>query len=204
MNRQKVLLFSLLVALVLAIIWGYARMPRQKSVAVLKNVPGQQAAPGGRNTSRPAVTARGYHGRDTLRLDLLDRVPPDFKGYRRNLFKPVFVDEIKQAKLRLAAVKLRPPPPPPPPPPPLVPAITEAPRRELAKFTFLGFLLKDMRRTVFLSKDKEIILVKKGDTFAGRYEASSITEQALTIRVTDTGEEIVIPLVEYASLRPAR
>ncbi|NVN92961.1 MAG: hypothetical protein HXX11_20520, partial [Desulfuromonadales bacterium] len=68
----------------------------------------------------------------------------------------------------------------------------------------LGFLLKDKKRTVFLSKDKEIILVKKGDTFAGRYEAASITEQALTIRVTDTGEEIVIPLVEYASLRPAR
>jgi hypothetical protein len=179
-------------------------MPRQKSVSTLKYAPGQQAALTVRSKSGPVLPVMERRTTDSLRLDLLDRDAPDFEGYRRNIFKPVFVDEIKQAKLREAAVKRRPPPPPPPPPPPIVPAITEKPRLELAKFTFLGFLLKDKKRTVFLSRDKEIILVKKGDTFAGRYEAASITEQALTIRVTDTGEEIIIPLVEYASLRPAR
>ena len=33
----------------------------------------------------------------------------------------------------------------------------------MARYTFLGFLQKDNRKTVFLSRDKEIVLVKKGD-----------------------------------------
>lgn len=79
----------------------------------------------------------------------------------------------------------------------------ETPKRELARFTFLGFLKKDNRKTIFLAKDNEIILVRKGDTFAGRYEAASITDQALTIKVADTGEEIVIPLIENRLLGSA-
>jgi hypothetical protein len=195
MNRQRLILFCLLILFVLSIIWSYSRMPRQKT-APLKFAPGKQLAPAG--GSVPVVRRQG----SALRLDLLDREVPDFKGYRRNIFKPVFVDEIKMAKLKVAAVKrrsLRPPPP----PVPVQPVVTEMPRPELAKFTFLGFVQKGKRKIIFLSKDKEIILVKQGDIFAGRYEASSITDQALTIRVTDTHEEIVIPLVEYASLRPA-
>jgi hypothetical protein len=87
---------------------------------------------------------------------------------------------------------------------PVVVVSTEPPKRELARFTFLGFLKKDNRRTIFLARDKDIILVKKGDTFAGRYQAASITEQALTIQVTDTGEEIVIPLIDNQSLGSTR
>ena len=59
---------------------------------------------------------------------------------------------------------------------------------------------KDKRQTIFLSKDNEIILVRKGDKFAGRYEAKSVTEQALTIVATDSGEEIIIPLIENQPL----
>jgi hypothetical protein len=196
MNRQRVLLFCLLILFVLSMIWSYSRMPRQKSVSTLKYPPGQQVAPA--VGSAPLDRRQG----GALRLDLLDREVPDFKGYRRNIFKPVFVDEVKMAQLKAVAVKRRPLPPP-PPPVPIQPVVTEMPRPELAKFTFLGFLQKGKRRIIFLSRDKEIILVKQGDIFAGRYEASSITDQALTIRVTDTSEEIVIPLVEYSSLRPA-
>ena len=57
-------------------------------------------------------------------------------------------------------------------------------------FVFLGFLKKDNRKTIFLTNDKEIVLVRKGDRFAKRYEATSITDQALTIRDTGSGEEI--------------
>jgi hypothetical protein len=70
----------------------------------------------------------------------------------------------------------------------------------LSHFTFLGFLKKDNRKTIFLSKDKDIVLVRKGETFAKRYEATEITDQALTIRVIDSGEEIVIPLNENKPL----
>jgi len=196
MNRQRLLLFCLLILFVLSIIWSYSRMPRQKSVSTLKYPPGQKSSAAVGST--PVDRRQG----GALRLDLLDRQVPDFKGYRRNIFKPVFVDEIKMATLKMAAAKRRPLPPP-PPLVPMQPVVMEPSRPELAKFTFLGFVQKGKRKIIFLSKDNEVILVKQGDIFAGRYEASSITDQALTIRVTDTSEEIVIPLVEYASLSPA-
>jgi hypothetical protein len=112
-------------------------------------------------------------------------------------------------KQKAAAFKPVPPPPvavvapvmPVTPPPPADEA--ETLQSTLARFTFLGFLKKDNRKTIFLSKDKDIILVRKGESFAKRYEATSITDQALTIRVTDTGEEIVIPLVENRALSAA-
>lgn len=205
MNRQKMLLAGLAGLFVLALVWSYATMPRPKSVSTLKYPPGGRAAPPAKGTapSRPQVD----HAPNVLRLDLLDRMGGEFSGYRRNIFKPIFVDEAKLAEKKLAAVKRRPVAPPPPPPPAAPaqpPPVAESPRAELPKFTFLGFLQKDNRRIVFLSRDKQIILVKKGDTFGGRFEAASITDQSLVIKVTDTGEEIVIPLVEHASLRPAR
>jgi hypothetical protein len=202
MNRQKLMLLILLALLAVALIWSYTHMPRQKTVSDLKNAPGQPLPlPVSR---RPAAGLPS--GSNSLALDLLNREPSAFKGYRRNLFKPIFVDEIKLMKLRSAAIR-------PALPPIAVPAkimpvqpvvSTEPPKRELARFTFLGFLKKDNRRTIFLARDKDIILVKKGDTFAGRYQAASITEQALTIQVTDTGEEIVIPLIDNQSLGSMR
>ena len=51
-----------------------------------------------------------------------------------------------------------------------------------------------------MSAIKSKKLVKKGDKFAGRYEAKSVTDQALTIVATDSGEEIIIPLLENQPL----
>lgn len=203
MNRQKLILLCLLVLLALAIAWGYFRMPRQQTVSELQSVSGQRRVHLKQNAMPPsaAMASADQGGGESLRLDLLDREVSVFHGYRRNLFKPVFVDQAKVVKVKPVPVKPRPLPP---LPLPVIPAVAEKPRLELAKFTFLGFLLRDNRRTVFLARDKEIILVNNGDVFAGRYEAASITDKALTIRVTDTGEEMVIPLVEYSSLIPAR
>lgn len=200
MNRQKLTLFVLLILLVLAVVWSVTRLPRQATVDKLKYAPGQPAP-----APRPATPAAGKPpdrsaGR-TLRLDLLDQDRPDFKGYRRNIFKPVFVDEIKLLKQKAAAV--RPVVAPPVQPVKTIPVALPAmpPRQELPRFTLLGFLQKDSRKTVFLARDKDIFLVKKGDTFGGRFMATAITDQALTIKVNDTGEEIVIPLIEHSPLR---
>jgi hypothetical protein len=74
--------------------------------------------------------------------------------------------------------------------------------RELAQFIFLGFLEKDRKKTIFLAKNKEIFLVKKGERIAGRYEAAAISNESLTIRVVDGGAtEIIIPLIENQSLK---
>ena len=74
----------------------------------------------------------------------------------------------------------------------------------MAKFTFLGFLKKDNIKTIFLSKDKEIFLAKKGDKIAGRYEIANITDDALMISILPDGGEIIIPLVENRSLSAPR
>ena len=207
MNRQRLILFILLILLILALAWSYIRWPRQKTVADLKYSPGKQAAKADITRPMPGAPLVRDDGR-VLRLDLLNRATPVFSGYRRNIFKPLFVDELKMMKQQASAVKPALPPVSTeklPSLPPVVqqPALAETPQRELTKFTFLGFLKKDNRKTIFLAKDKDIILVKKGDAFAGRYEALSVTEQALTILVTDTGEEIVIPLVENRPLTAA-
>ena len=57
---------------------------------------------------------------------------------------------------------------------------------------------------IFLSKDKEIFVVKKGDKIGGKYEAANITDEALTISILPDGGEIIIPLVENRPLNAAR
>lgn len=204
MNRQRLILFVLVILFISAAIWSYNAIPRPKTVAVLKNAPGQQAKAAASKPDRQPVA--GADSR-VLRLEQLEQGHPGFKGYIRNIFKPVFADESKITKQKAAAVKAPPPPPPLPPSPPqgsptagVDPAAAKPVTAPLARFTFLGFLKKDAQRTIFLARDKDIILVKKGDKIAGRYEASSITDQALTLLVTDTGDEIVIPLIENKSL----
>ncbi|HEY4743257.1 MAG TPA: hypothetical protein VIH45_01240 [Desulfuromonadaceae bacterium] len=200
MNRKRLILVALLVLLPLALVWSYRTYPRQQVAATLKYAPGSHVQAERRRPPATRTTAPAKPD-NVLRLDLLDREPPVFKGYRRNIFRPAFADELKQMKQRTVVVK---PPPPvlPPPPPPVLAA--EVARRELARFTFLGFLKKDSRKTIFLTKDKDILLVRSGDVVAGRYEATSITDQALTLLVRDTGEEIVIPLLENRALGAAK
>jgi hypothetical protein len=210
MNRQKLALFILLMVLVLVVAWSYMSVPRQKTVSRLKYAPGQ-TQPAVKAAAAPAANAAKLTSAPSaagderaLRLDLLEREQTGFKGYRRNIFKPIFTDEIMLMKQKAVAIK--PPPLPPvavvqPPivvPPPVVQPVTL--QNTLARFVFLGYLKKDNRRTIFLSKDNEIILVRKGDKFAGRYEAKSVTDQTLTIAATDTGEEIIIPLIENQPL----
>ncbi|HEY3306877.1 MAG TPA: hypothetical protein VGJ93_00335 [Desulfuromonadaceae bacterium] len=207
MNRQRLILFILAILLLLALSWGYLSYPRQKTVNPLKYPLGSHLAAEKKRTPTQPSPQAAVNNPNVLRLDLLDRDQASFKGYQRNIFKPIFTDEVKIMKQKSVGVKPALPPVqgqknsavPQPALTPSAPA-PETPQRELARFTFLGFLKKDSRQTIFLAKDKDIILVKKGDTFAGRYEAASITDQALTISVTDTGEEIVIPLIENKPL----
>jgi hypothetical protein len=209
MNRKKLLLFILLISFALAATWGFLSRPQLKTVENLKFAPGKTIVAEKR---REAAIAPPASASRNLRLDLLDRQQPSFSGYHRNIFKPIFVDEVREIMKKSAVVKpVLPPPPipkptPPPPPPPV--AMPETPAQALARFTFLGFMSRDAVKTIFLAKEtkekdkeRDIILVKKGDTFGGRYEAAALTDQALTILVTDTGDEIVVPLIENQALK---
>lgn len=213
MNKQKLALFILLIVLALTVIWSFISAPRQKTINTpvrasgksqqVENKEVDSATKSADSSGKSAVKPKGVSIERVLRLDLLEYDQSGFKGYRRNIFKPIFTDELSIMKQKVAAFKPVPVPPvivAPPPVPPQPVLEQETIQSTLSHFTFLGFLKKDNRKTIFLAKDKEIVLVRKGETFAKRYEATAITDQALTIRVIDTGEEIVIPLAENRPL----
>jgi len=200
MNRQRLILFILVLLFGVVSLWSYSAMPRPKTVGTLTFKPGQQAKPA---VAGPDKTVRYDDDGTRLKIALLDTEPTVFKGYRRNIFRPVYADEMKIAKQQAVAIK------PLPPPPkvtaaPVAPVIIQPESAQLARFTFLGFLKKGTIKTIFLTKEKDILLVKKGDKVAGRYEATEISDQALTLTVTDTGDEIVIPLIENRPLATAK
>lgn len=194
MNRQKLILAILLLILALALLYSFWRTPRQQRVAKLKYTPGVVAETV--RTVKPVPLDE-----ERVHLELLDRKTRRFSGFRRNIFRPIFQEEVNS--LPPAARLLASPPPPvvPPPPPVVEPTLLQ---RDLAAFTFLGFLKKEQRKTIFLAKGKEIFLVRKGDRIAGKYEAVEITDEALTISLLEDGGEIVIPLVENMALSAPR
>ena len=196
MNRQRLILFTLVIFFGIAVLWSYSAMPRPKTVGTLTYKPGQTA----NAAVAPATDKQARNADDGTRLNigLLEKEPAGFKGYRRNIFKSLYLDEKKVVKQKAAAIL----PPPPAPAAPSPPVITKPAVAPLARFTFLGFLKKGPDRTIFLGKEKDILLVKKGDKIAGRYEATEISDQALTLTVTDTGQKIVITLLENRPLAP--
>jgi hypothetical protein len=196
MNRQKLALVILLAIFAVAIASSFLRQPRQKTVEKLKYTTGMAA-----DVSRAAGKV-SYEKK--LRLDLLDKDLPPFSGFKRNIFRPLFPAEMKPSllsmKLGKPALPIPPPRPPLPPPVELTPA--QKAMEDVAQFTFLGFLQKENhRKIIFLSRDNEIILVRKGDIIAGKYEVASITDEALSINLLATGEQIIVPLMENRPLR---
>lgn len=212
MNRQRLILFVLVIGLAVAVVWSYLAIPRQKTVGTLAHLP--EGAQTQVSAKKPVSAVTVSPSRPTsddriLNLALLETAQSGFTGYRRNIFRPVFVDELKI--MRQKAVASKPPQIVPVQPPKVTKSVEkekpllmpESSQKDLARFTFLGFMNKDGERTVFLAKDKDILLVKQGEKFAGRYEVATITDQALTIIVTNTGDEIVIPLIENKPLTSA-
>ncbi len=200
MNRQRLILFVLTILLGIAVLWSYSAIPRFKTVATGVRT----AQPVKRETTvAPKTTPRSADDGTRVNTLQLDKAPSGFKGYHRNIFKPLFIDEEKAVK-RSAMAGKQSPVIVPPPAAVAVPVTIQPEAAPLARFTFLGFLKKGSARTIFLAKEKDILLVKKGDTIAERYEASEITDRALTLTVTDTGDQIVIPLIENKPLITAK
>lgn len=200
MNRQRAILAALLILFAGSIIYSFVRMPKQERVAKLTYQPGMSAKPVTQPQSSGSDVAR-------VRLDLLERGAGTLPSGGRNIFRSLFESGAKKPLIPL------PPPPPPPPvqavaPPPVAsaPQVVEPTpmQREMATFTFLGFLKKDNRKTIFLSNDKEIFVVKKGDKISGKYDVTALTEEAITITSLESGGEIVIPLVENRPLAAPR
>jgi len=202
MNRQKALLIVFLGLFACSLVYSFIRMPRQKTVDKLTYLPGMVA-------TVTKNTKESVEDSSRLRLDLLEQRPVTKVSYRNNIFRVLFPDDSARTSIPL--------PLPPPPPPPKVVTAPEMPRqavmvpppavveptplqRDIARFTFLGFLKKDGKKTIFLASDRDIFLVKKGDKIAGKYDVTSLTDDALTISSLQDGGEIIIPLVENKPL----
>ncbi len=203
MNRQRLILTVLLVLFSASLFYGYLRMPRQKTIDKLKYQTGMVAT---RAESKPGKD----NDTERVRVDLLDRAPGFAATGGKNIFQSLFSDEIIKVP-----VPLPPPPPPPakkPVPPPLPPVQAQAAvvieqtplQRDLANFTFLGFLKKDSLKKIFLTNCKEIFVVKKGDKIANKYDVTSLTDDSLTITSLQDSGEIVIPLIENRPLTAPR
>lgn len=211
MNRKKLVLFILVILLGLSLVYGYFRTPRQQTVAKLKYSQGAVASPDEQRkaSTQPRSakqTVSPVQGDSAVRLALLEPDIEGFSGFRRNIFKPIFREELKVVPL---------PPPPPAPPkkvepvkdkkvpatdaPPAPTARQEAEKR-IGKLRFLGFYKNDANKTIFLAEGPEIFLVKKGDKISGRYEVTRLTDEAITISVLSDGSDLVFPLVENRSL----
>lgn len=225
MNRKKQLLSVLLLVLVCSVVYSFLRSPKQEKVETLRYKPGTAApaprkggaataakpAPG--SAANSAASVAGDSSR--VHLDLLDR-EQRFAGYRRNIFAPLFHEEVKVPPFKPLPpppkpVKQLPPPPPPapapmpaPPPPPPPPTAEQLADAELSKFVFLGFLKKGQEKTVFLSSNNEIFLVKKGSKIGTRFVVSSLSDDSITIRSVPEGRELVIPLMENKALSTRR
>ena len=206
MNRQKLLLFVLLLVFAGSLFTSYLRAPKQQRVAELAHKPGSAAAVARRSG---AAAPGGAADRDRVFLELLGQEPPRSKGFRRNVFSPIFSEEVKPPPFR----PLPPPPKPVPPPPkpqqsaaqvPPQPTAEQIADSELAKFTFLGFLEKNGEKTVFLSGNNEIFLAKKGSALGSKFQVTGLSDDAISIKSVEGGREIVIPLVENRALSPRR
>ena len=186
MNRRKMALALLLIVFALAAAYSFLRRPQQRSVEKLKYTTGMKV-----DSIRMINKAQDDN---KLHLELLDREIPRFSGFRRNIFRPIFSNEIKLSSIPKPIKPAPPAPPPPPPPPPVEKTPAQIAMEEVGQFAFLGYLHKENRRTIFLTKNNEIFLVRKGDKIIGKYEVADITENNMTIAVTPGGEQVVIPL----------
>jgi len=192
MNRKKMILIALLGVLALALLYAFWASPEQQRVTTsVAEPPAKKTA-----TSTDNVTKK------KVKVELLDKDYGTFKGIQRNLFGDLYP--------RPKVVKPAPPSPKPvvvkPPPKPAVKAPTpvEVVRRELARFTFMGYLRKQDSWTIFLSSRDEIFLVKEGDRFGpnNQFHAVEITPEQLVINQATQGR-IEIPLVEKQPLVPS-
>jgi hypothetical protein len=204
MNRQRLVLLIAVLLLIASSIWGFFSYPRQKTVARLAYPAGSRATA---KRHRPDSARAGAHVTDSrvLRLDLLENRPP-LAEYRRDIFSPLFVDketmmarqaaaaaaEAARLARKMSQVPVKPVP------------VPKGVQNELAAFKYHGFLQKGGKKTVFLAKGAEISPLKQGAAFAGRFVVTSITDQVLILKVTGTGEEVIIPLMENDPLRAVR
>jgi hypothetical protein len=201
---SKRLLGFLIPAFIASLIYAYLQMPRQERVSTGDDKITQRPQTKKQQQGQKSAVLGGEGGYPRLRSDLLERKSQPYPGVRRDLFSAAFVLSQREGETE---VFLEAPPevitPPvvvaPPPPPP--PSAQEIARQELGRYKFVGFFKKGEKRTIFLSTNGEVFLVRKGE-YLGRdrkYYVMNITDTTLELRKVDAGD-FSIKLTDQESL----
>jgi hypothetical protein len=188
MNRQKKLLLLLFGLFLLSLGYSYWMMPEQRRVSF-------EVTPEKNIQTRVKVTSIANN---RLRVDLLEQDPTRYKGAYRDIFN---------FKARQQPAKPKPIPTPvvtKPVQPKPMPVVTQVVRQQLARFTFLGFLIKDEQHTIFLSRGEDLFLVQEGDRFGdgNQFTAAAISPDKLSVSQKGDSRRIDILLVEKEPLIP--
>lgn len=118
----------------------------------------------------------------------------------KNIFAPLPTE-----KMTATPAKRRAPVPPPapavaapavPPPPSPEELAAQAARQELAQFRYLGYLSRDGKEEAFLSKGKELYIVRSDETIEQRVRVKTVTPTGVTLQETLSQVERTVPLVE--------
>lgn len=144
----------------------------------------------GKATVSRIEATRGVSSGPAINFTLLERKGSIPLLEKRNIFAPI------ELPPKPAPPKPTPTPPPSPepivvsPPPPPGPSpeelAAEQSRREIARFKYLGFLLKRGDKVLFIARDKELFIIREGETLAGNYYLKEASRDYIIIEDTIT------------------
>lgn len=148
------------------------------------------------STGDKKVASKGEERRDlTLKLDLLNRKPPEPGEGLKNLFLPLHFELPKPPAPPPTIPPIPPPtlPPSPPPPTPEEIAAEEA-RKELSEFRYLGYLNRGGKEQAFLAKKETLFTAKRGEIITGTFLLKEVNNNFVVIEETATRVEITLAL----------
>jgi len=179
--KKEYKILAALLALFLALFLNNLRKAKIKRVDKLTYKTAQR---------QPTVPPAGP-GLPGIETELLTPEREPFRMGKKNIFEPLSF--VKKSPPRKAA------------PPKAVEKQAPAPLPEIvpkaiANYTFLGFMEKGKVKTIFLTKEDEVFIVKEGDTLSGDYVVQNITDDFIKISNVDGSEAMTINLVENAPL----
>jgi hypothetical protein len=174
-EQQKITLGALLILIALVNGYNYMRSEKPKTAPRLFE-PGAVA----NSSVRQGLLSRGS-GADPLNV-FMERHNERYPGVARDFFRmenPV----VKQKPARISKVQMTPPPLPTKTPEEIA---AEASLADLSRFSFLGYLT-DKESTLFLSKDGELFIVKRGDRVLKNYKVKEANKDFVIMLDTVTG-----------------
>ena len=184
LSREARILLALLLVLIGLIVYRVATREEPKRVKELTYKPGVGAG------LKPAPT---IGERPQMKGGGLKEKKGPYRGFIKNPFQPLYPPEPPMILPKLSATALT------------FPVMTSKgpsqAQMESGKVKFLGFLQKEGERKVFLSKEKEVFIVKEGDSI-GNLQVGEITDNSVTLLSKDGTEEFRLTIEDVKPTKP--